>query len=208
MILGKKVGMTQIYDKDGKVIPVTLISAGPCFVVSKKTLEKDGYMAVQIGYETKKRITKAERGHLDRVDKNFPNFRYLRELRIEKKEDLDKFKEKQKITVNDFQEGQKVDVTGISKGRGFAGVVKRHGFHGQIKSHGHKHDLRKPGSIGPTDLERVQKGMRMAGRMGSERVTIKNLEIVKIDKENNLIAVRGAVPGARNGLVMIKALNK
>jgi large subunit ribosomal protein L3 len=206
MILGKKVGMTRVYDKTGKIIPATLILAGPCYVVQIKTKEKDGYGAVQIGFDRKKKITKPERGHLDRLDKNLPNFKYLKELRIEKKEDLTKFKKKQEIKISDFQEGEKVKITGISKGRGFAGVMKRHGFHGQPKTHGHKHDLRKPGSIGSTDLQRVRKGLKMAGHMGQDQKTVLNLEIVKIDTENNLIALKGAVPGARNGLVMIKSV--
>lgn len=205
MILGKKIGMTRLYNKEGKILPVTLILAGPCYVTQIKTIEKDGYNAIQIGFEKTKKIKKPQRGHLNRVNKNLPNLKYLRELRLNNKEELAKFKEGQEIKVNNFKEGEKVKVTGISKGRGFAGVMKRYGFHGQPSSHGHKHDMREPGSIGPTDLERVRKGLRMAGHMGNERKTILNLEIVKIDPENNLIALKGAVPGARNSLVIIKS---
>lgn len=206
MILGRKVGMTRVYDRAGKIQPVTLVSAGPCFITQRKDIDRDGYFAIQIGFGKKKKITKAERGHLDRADKKFPNFKYLKELRIKKKEDFEKFKEKREIKVNDFEEGEKVEVFGISKGRGFAGVIKRYGFHGQSKTHGHKHDLRKPGSIGSTDLERVRKGLRMAGRMGQDKVMLRNLEVIKIDSENNLLAIKGAVPGAKNGLVIIKGV--
>lgn len=204
MILGKKIGMSRVFDKTGKIIPVTLVLSGPCYVTQIKTKEKDGYNAVQMGFGKKNRLTKSERGHLDKIDKNFPNLRYLKELTIEKEEEIKKYKAGQKIVVSNFSEGERISIFGFSKGRGFAGVIKRHGFHGQPSTHGHKHDLRKAGSIGSTDLQRVRKGMKMAGHMGNEKVSIKNLEIVKIDEGNNLIALKGAVPGARNGLVMIK----
>lgn len=199
--------MTRIFDKAGKIVPVTLVSVEPCYVTQIKNSKKDGYNAIQLGFDKKKKITKSERGHINRIDKNLPNFKYLKELRLEREENLKDFKEGQTIFLKDFKENEKVVVTGVSKGRGFAGVMKRHGFHGQSATHGHKHDLRKPGSIGSTDLQRVRPGLKMAGHMGVDRVTTRNQEIVKIDQENNLIALKGAVPGARNGLVMIKSCN-
>ncbi len=205
MILGKKIGMTRVYNQKNTIVPVTLILANSCFVTQVRTKEKDGYFAIQLGTGKKKRVTRAERGHIDKANKQFVNFSDLCELRLKDEGDLKNFKIAQEIKVDNFKEGEIVDVSAFSKGRGFAGVVKRHGFHGQSTTHGHKHDIRKAGSIGCTDMQRVQKGMRMAGHMGNERVTLKNLEVLKIDKENNLIAVKGAVPGARNGFVTIKS---
>ncbi len=199
-ILGKKVKMTQDFREKGEVVPLTVIEAGPCLITQIKTKEKDGYQAVQVGFGFKKKLTKPLRGHL----KNLGNFKYLKEFRLRDDEDISLFKVGLEIKVDLFSPGDKVQVTGTSKGKGFAGVVKRHGFHGSPASHGHKDQLRMPGSIGATDPARVFKGTRMAGRMGGQRVTIKNLEVFKIDKENNLLYLKGAVPGARGSLVLIK----
>jgi len=196
-ILGKKVAMTQMYDKDGNVIPVTVIEAGPCFVTQIRTEDKDGYQSVQIGIEQLK-----ER-KIKKTQKQKP-YKYLREF----KGDIDtsKFKIGDKIDVSIFAEGDKLKVSGISKGRGFQGVVKRHGFKGGPASHGHPHSQRKPGSIGRSFPEKVVKGMRMAGHMGVARNTIKNLKIAAVDIENNLLAVSGAVPGHSNGLIEIQTV--
>lgn len=194
-ILGKKQGMSQIFDKEGNVIPVTVIEAGPCFIAQIKTKEKDGYNSIQIGFENlkEKKIKNSQ--------KKKP-YNYIREF-LSKEEDLSKYNVGDKIDVSIFAEGDKVKVTGISKGRGFQGVVKRHGFKGGPASHGHKDVLRRPGSIGRSFPERVVKGMRMAGHMGVDRVSVKNLKIAAIDLENNLIALKGAVPGSNSGLIEI-----
>jgi len=205
-ILGRKVGMTQIFDERGDVVPVTVIEAGPCFVVQKKTMEQDGYQAVQLGFEEvePKRLTKGQLGHLRRG--NIPPLRYLREIRISEK---DEYEEGQKITVSIFDVGDRVDVVGISKGRGFAGTVKRHGFHRQPKTHGQSDRQRAPGAIGSTTKPgRVYKGKRMGGHMGNVQVSAQNLQVVLVDPERNLLAVKGAVPGARGGLVVIKEARK
>ena len=196
-ILGKKLGMTQIFNED-KIIPVTLIESGPNFVTQIKTKDKDDYTAVQLGFGEKleKNIKKSQRGHL----KNLGNLRWLREFRIENPE----IKIGDQINISTFSIGDKVNIVAISKGKGFQGVVKRHGFHGGPKSHGQKDRHRAPGSIGASFPEHVFKGMRMAGRMGGDRVTVKNLEIIDIDSENNLIALKGAVPGRRGTLVMLE----
>lgn len=209
-LLGTKVGMTQIVDEKGRAVPVTLIEAGPVVVTQVKSKEKDGYEAVQIGFGKKKRLTKPLKGHL----KNLGSFRWLREYRADKilphTGDLPQGdnpqipKTGEKIDVSVFSEGDKVILSGISKGKGFQGVVKRHGFHGLPKTHGTKKKHRSPGSIGSRFPQHVRKGKRMAGRMGQDRVTRHNVPIVKIDKENNLIAVKGAVPGARGTLVEIR----
>ena len=196
-ILGKKLGMTQIFKED-KVIPVTLIESGPNFVTQIKTKDGDGYNAVQIGFDVKKEknIRKPQKGHLNKMS----NVRYLKEFRVENPE----VKIGDEINVSVFLPGDKVNIVAISKGKGFQGVVKRHGFHGGPKSHGQKDRHRAPGSIGASFPEHVFKGMRMAGRMGGDRVTVKNLEVVEVDSENNLIALKGAVPGRRGTLIMIK----
>ena len=207
-IIGKKVGMTQVFDDRGEVIPVTVIEAGPCYVAQIKTVERDGYTAVQLGFdETKsKRLTKPQLQHLQKS--NLPALRHLRELRVQE-EDLADLEEGGKVTVDVFEVGESVDVTGTTKGKGFAGVVKRHGFSGGPKTHGQSDRLRAPGSIGAcTTPGRVFKGMRMAGRMGGERVTIQGLKVELVDPERNLLAVRGAVPGAKNGLVLIRQARK
>ncbi len=196
-ILGKKVHMTQIFAEDGRVVPVTVVEAGPCTVVKTKG-EKEGYTAVQVGYGNKKKINKPLAGHL----KDLSNFRYLKEFRVENTEAFAKGKV---FDVSTFAVGDDLKVTATSKGKGFQGVVKRHGFHGSPASHGHKDQLRMPGSIGATDAARVFKGTRMGGRMGSDRVTVDNLELIKIDTDKNLLYIKGAVPGARNALVTILA---
>ncbi len=205
-LLGKKVGMTQIFDENGRAIPVTVIEAGPCFVTQVRTPEVEGYSAVQLGFgETKpKQLTGGQLGHLA-ITKAAP-LRYLREFRV-KTTDL---KPGDKITVADaFQVGDKVDVIGVSKGKGFAGNMKRHHFGGGPMSHGQSDRQRSPGSIGAgTGTGKVWKGKRMAGHMGSERVTAPNLRVVFVDAERNLLGVRGAVPGGKNGLLMIKETRK
>ena len=191
-ILGKKSGMSQIFDSNGKVIPVTLIEAGPCYVTQIKIKDKDKYEAIQIGYlEKTKKIKKTEQKK---------PFKYLREF----KGDLGQYQVGDKIDVSIFQEGERVKISGISKGKGFQGAVKRWGFAGRGSSHGVKHEHRTIGSVGCRFPQRVVKGRKMPGRMGSERVTISNLQIVKIDKQNNLLAVKGAVPGNRGSLLEIK----
>lgn len=190
--------MSQKFNEDGTLIPVTLVKAGPCTVTQVKTLEKDTYEAVQVGFEFKKKLDKPLRGHL----KDLENFRYLCEFRCEPKD----WSKGKKIDVSIFTPGELVQVTGVSKGKGFAGVVKRHGFHGQSPSHGHKDQLRMPGSIGATNPQRVIRGMRMAGRMGGDQITIKNLKIIEVDKEKNLLVLKGAVPGARNSLLEIQSI--
>jgi large subunit ribosomal protein L3 len=207
-ILGKKVGMTQIFDDRGEVVPVTVIEAGPCFVAQIKTIERDGYTAIQLGFEeTKpKRLTQPQLKHLQKS--NLPALRHLREIRLAA-DDLTDLEEGQELTVALFEPGEYVDVSGVSKGRGFAGVVKRHGFRGGPKTHGQSDRHRAPGSIGAcTTPGRVFKGKRMAGRMGGERVTVQNLEIVMVDPERNLLAIKGAVPGSKNGLVEIREARK
>jgi large subunit ribosomal protein L3 len=191
-ILGKKIKMSQIFSEDGKVIPVTLIEAGHCFITQIKNKKKDGYEAIQIGFENlkEKKVKKPQ--------KQKP-FRYLREFGG----DISKYKIGQNIDVSAFKEHDKVKISGVSKGKGFQGAVKRWGFSGRNASHGVKHENRTLGSVGSTDAERVFKGKKMPGRMGGERVTKGNLEIVKIDLENNLIAVKGAIPGRRGTLLEI-----
>lgn len=198
-ILGKKLEMTQKFLDDGNVAPVTAILAGPCAVTQVKIAAKDGYAAVQIGFCVKNKLTKPQAGHLKGLD----NFRYLKEFRLNESESKEGLKRGDIITVNNFQVGDMVKVSGISKGKGFQGVVRRHGFSGSPATHGHKDQLRMPGSIGATGPQRVLKGMKMAGHMGDRRITVKNLKVIEIDKEKNIIFIKGAVPGARNGLVEI-----
>ncbi|MDA8189823.1 MAG: 50S ribosomal protein L3 [Dehalococcoidales bacterium] len=201
-ILGRKVGMTRIFDDTGTIVPVTVIEAGPCYITQVKKSETDGYSAVQIGFGTAKRLTEPKKGHL----KKLPPLKYLREVRAT---DMSSVKVGQKIDASLFQQGESVDVTGISKGKGFAGVVKRHHFGGGPKTHGQSDRHRAPGSVGAgTTPGRVLKGMRMAGRMGNERITVKNLEIVQADPARNLLLIKGAVPGGRNSLLIIKKARK
>lgn len=199
-ILGTKQNMTEYFTEDGIVVPVTIISAGPAVVTQVKTKETDGYNAVQIGFGEKnaKNLNKALKGHL----KELGNFRYIKEFRTEK--DLE-YKVGDTFGTEIFEVGDKIQISGTSKGKGFQGVVKRHGFKGGPRSHGQKHSEREPGSIGGGLRTHVPKGMRMAGRMGSDRITQKNLKIIFIDKENNIILVKGAVPGVRGSLVEIKS---
>jgi len=209
-ILGKKVGMTQVFDEQGEVIPATVIEAGPCFVAQIKTVERDGYAAVQLGFdETKpRRLTRPQLQHLQKSD--LPALRYLREFQMGQ-DDIARhgLEEGQKLTVDIFEAGEYVDVTGTSKGRGFAGVVKRHGFSGGPKSHGQSDRHRAPGSIGACYTPgRVFKGKRMPGRMGGKRVTVQGLQVALVDPERNLLVVRGAVPGAKNGLLLIQQARK
>lgn len=196
-ILAKKMEMTQRYRPDGTVVPVTLLAAGPCVVTQVKSADRDGYAAVQIGFGKKRIVTKAVAGHT----KELGNFRYVREFRVADGAEWNRGKE---FTVSTFAPGDKVSIVGTSKGRGFAGVVKRHHFSGSPASHGHKDQLRMPGSIGSKRQGPVQKGKRMAGRMGSDRVSVKNLEVIEVDAEKNIMAVKGAVPGARGGLVLVE----
>jgi large subunit ribosomal protein L3 len=205
-LLGKKLGMTQIFDDRGEVIPVTVIEAGPCYITQKKTLESDGYTAVQLGFEEVKptRVNKPELGHL--AKNHLPSLRYLREFRVEDHSDLS---EGQKLDAGVFEVGDLVDVIGVSKGKGFAGAVKRHHFSGGPRTHGQSDRLRAPGAIGAGSTPgRIIKGLRMAGRMGNDRVTVQNLEIALVDPERNLLAVKGAVPGARDGLLIIRQARK
>lgn len=202
-IIGKKVGMTQIFDEKGNVTPVTVIQAGPCYITQVRDAENDGYTAIQLGYEEckPKRLTQGQLGHLRR--NNLPALRYLREFRL--KEDNVTVEEGQEIKVDVFELGDRVDVVGVSKGRGFAGTIKRHGFHRGPKTHGQSDRERAPGSVGMcASPGRTLPGKRMSGRMGNDRVTSQNLEVMVVDPELNLLAVRGSVPGARDGIVIIK----
>lgn len=197
-ILGKKIEMTQKFLEDGTAVPVTKVEAGPCVVTQVKTKEKEGYKAAQFGFGLKRKpLNKPLAGHL----KGLPNFCHLGEFVLGDKDEL---KIGDKIDVATFAPGDMVRVIGISKGRGFQGVVKRHGFHGSPASHGHEDQLRMPGSIGSKRQGPVQKGKRMAGRMGGEQVTIKNLEIVEVDLSNNILLIKGALPGARGTLLKIE----
>jgi large subunit ribosomal protein L3 len=199
-LLGKKLRMSRMIDPNGAVVGVTLMSVGPCYVTQVKTPEKDGYAAVQIGYEETKKLTKPKLGHL----KQTPHLKHLREMRGEPDEEL---AVGQKLDVSLFEPGEKVNVVGTSKGRGFAGGMKRHGFHGGPKTHGQSDRARAPGSAGAgTTPGRVLKGTRMAGHMGHEQVTVLNLEVMAVDPERNLLALKGAVPGPSGGLVAIKKL--
>ena len=195
-ILGRKIGMTQVFDEKGRVTPVTLIEAEPCAVTQIRTKEKDGYSAVQIGFERKNKLSKPQVGHL----KSVGNFSVLREFSAS-----GDYKPGDTIDVSVFQEGDKVKVSGISKAKGFQGVVKKHGFAGGPASHGQKHSQREPGSIGSVWPQRVLKGQRMASRMGGVRRTVSGLKVAKVEKDENLIAVTGAIPGRRGTLVEIVA---
>ncbi|OGO15346.1 MAG: 50S ribosomal protein L3 [Chloroflexi bacterium RBG_16_48_8] len=205
-LLGKKVGMTQIFDETGAVVPITLIEAGPCYVTQIRKTETDGYAAVQLGFEEIKprRLTGGQLGHLKRFD--LPPLRYLREFQTET---LDEVSEGDRLTVELFVVGDHVDIIGTTKGKGFAGGVKRHGFRGGPKTHGQSDRLRAPGSHGSTTTPgRVLKGSRGPGHMGFARVTSQNLVVALIDAERNLLGIRGSVPGPRGGLVMVKEARK
>jgi len=197
-IIGRKLGMTQIYRDSGEAEAVTAVEAGPCTVIQVKTAAKEGYNAVQLGFGEAKRLKSPQRGHL----KELGQFRYLREFRVD---DAEAVEVGDRVDVSLFKEGDLVDVTGVSKGKGFAGVVKRHHFAGGPKTHGQSDRHRHAGSIGATTSPgRVFKGMRMAGRMGGERVTVRHLEVFKADPERNLLLVKGALPGSKNGLLLIR----
>lgn len=200
-LLGKKIGMTRIFDESGNVVPVTVIQAGPCYVTQIKTVEKDGYEAVQLGFDEKreKNVTKPLLGHLKKA--NVPPVRRLKEF---PKTEGWEVELGSVVKVDMFQPGDVVKVSGKSKGAGFTGVVKRHGFGGGKKTHGQSDRLRAPGSIGQSSYpSKVFKGIRMAGRMGGKRITVRGLQVVKVDTDNNLLFVKGAIPGARNSYVEI-----
>jgi len=197
-IIGKKLGMTQIFRDNAKAEAVTAIEAGPCTVTQVKTAAKDGYNAAQLGFGDTKRLKSPERGHLEGLGQ----FKYLQEFRIGDNEAIEVG---QRIDASLFKAGDLVDITGVSKGKGFAGVVKRHHFAGGPKTHGQSDRHRAPGSIGATTSPgRVFKGQRMAGHMGNRRVTVRHLEVIEADPARNLLLVKGAVPGARNGLLLIR----
>ena len=201
-IIGKKVGMTQIFDETGKVVPVTVIEAGPCKVVQKKSAEKEGYASVQLGFEEipERKLNKPEKGHLDKA--GVGALRVLHEFRLENANEMNVG---DVVTADTFAVGEKVDVTGTSKGHGFTGVIKRWNHHRLKMTHGVGPVHREVGSMGAnSDPSRVMKNKKMAGQYGNERVTTLNLEVVKIDADKNLIAVKGAVPGARGGIVFVR----
>ncbi len=199
-ILGKKLGMTQLFTDEGLAVPVTVIEAGPCQVVQVKTNEKDGYSAIQVGFAEKREnlFNKPLKGHFNKA--GVRPLRFLREFRLE---DCNGYEVGKDIKVDLFATGEKVDVIGTTKGRGFAGGIKRHGFHRGPSSHGSKYH-RRPGSLGAKGVARVFKGRKLPGHLGVERVTVQNLEVVRVDPERNLLAVKGAVPGPRGGLVIVK----
>ncbi|MFO7819888.1 MAG: 50S ribosomal protein L3 [Halanaerobacter sp.] len=199
-ILGKKVGMTQVFKENGEVVPVTVVKAGPCPVVQKKTEAVDGYEAVQLGFEDAKefRVNKPESGHFEKYD--IDPKKYVKEFRMSGVEELDTGDE---VTVETFAEGEKVDVTGTSKGKGFAGTVKRWNFNTGPKTHGSR-NYRLPGSIGQSaDPARVFKGKKMPGRMGREKVTVQNLEVVRVDADKDVLLIKGGLPGSKKGLLKI-----
>ncbi|SES89838.1 50S ribosomal protein L3 [Anaerobranca gottschalkii] len=199
-ILGKKIGMTQIFTKEGEVVPVTVIEAGPCVVVQKKTVETDGYEAIQLGFGdiSERKLNKPQQGHFKKA--NVAPKKYLVEFRLE---DISSYEVGQEIKADVFAEGEFVDVTGTSKGKGFAGAIKRHNQGRGPMSHGSRYH-RGPGSLGSIQPARVFKGQTLPGRMGGERVTVQNLQVVKVDPERNLILVKGAIPGTKGSLVSIK----
>jgi 50S ribosomal protein L3 len=204
-IIGKKIGMTSLFNEEGKNIPCTVIQAGPCSVLQVRTEEVDGYSAVQLGFDDKseKNVGKALAGHFKKAG-SAPKAKI-----VEFHNGFEDVKLGDEVNVDVFVEGEYVDVTGTSKGKGFQGVVKRHGFGGVMQqTHGQHNRLRAPGSIGAgSDPSRVFKGLRMAGRMGGEQVTVQNLQVLKVDKEQNLLIVKGAVPGAKNSYVIIRKWN-
>ena len=201
-LIGKKIGMTQIFGDKGNISVVTIVESGPCYVVQVKTKETDGYSAIQIGYEeiNERKLNMARLGHLKK--NNILPLKILREIRLGNGE-IDKFSVGQKLNVDIFKDIKFVDITGTSIGKGFQGVMKRHGFHGGPATHGSKQH-RAAGSIGSTDAARVLKGKKMAGQMGNVSVTVQNLEIVKIDNEKNIMFIKGAVPGPKGNYLLIK----
>lgn len=208
-LLGKKLGMTQFFQEDGTVVPVTLVEAGPVTVAQVRTKEKDGYEAVQVGFGKAKKLKKPQSGHLKSLSnlKNLKEFRNkLNPIRYTLNTEGIEFKKGGQLDVSVFKIGDVVKISGISKGKGFQGVVKRHGFHGMPASHGHHHVMRHGGSIGQRFPQHTLKGMRMPGRMGGVRVTTRGLKVAAVDKEKNLLAVRGAVPGRRGTLLEIQKI--
>ncbi len=204
-LIGKKIGMTQIFDESGVALPITVIEAGPCYVTQVRNPERDGYSAVQLGFNEvhPKKLTGGQLGHLKSND--LPPLRYLREFRTKSPE----VKVGEKLTVEEFELGERVDITGISKGKGFQGAVKRYGFKGGPKTHGQSDRHRAPGSAGAgTTPGRVYKGKKMPGHMGSVRVTSQGLKVVLVDAERNLIGVRGSVPGGKGGIVIVNGARK
>jgi large subunit ribosomal protein L3 len=202
-IIGKKLGMTQLFAEDGRVIPVTVVSAGPCVVVQKKDLENDGYESVQLGFEDipERKSNKPMKGHFAKA--GAPLKRHLKEFKLENAADMNVG---DVITAEVFAEGDKVDVTGISKGKGYAGVVKRYGNAKLRATHGTGPVHRSVGSVGAnSDPSRIFKGKKMAGHMGAEQVTVQNLDVVKVDAENNILVIKGAIPGPKGGLVYVKS---
>ena len=202
IIIGYKSHMTQIHQPDGRVAPVTIVKTEPCVVTQIKTTERDGYAAIQLGHGQVKKINKPMTGHL----KSLGAYRQMREFRPGAVDKMPEVQVGDKLDLQQFSVGDRVDVIGYSKGRGFQGVVKRHGFHGSPKTHGHKDQLRMPGSIGATAPQRVFKGMRMAGHMGDARTTVKHLEIVQVNSETGELALKGAVPGARRSLLLVRSI--
>lgn len=201
-LMGRKRGMAQIFSDKGQVIPVTVLEVGPCYVTQIHTEAKSGYASIQLGFEETRRLNKPEKGHL----KNLPSLKHLREVRTSQSE---QYKVGQKLTAAVFTVGEKVDVVGTSKGKGTAGAVKKYHFKGGPKTHGQSDRTRRPGSSSATTTPgRVLKGTRRAGQMGNVRVTISNLDVIQVDPERNLVAVRGAVPGAKNGLVFVQKARK
>ncbi|MDD4342906.1 MAG: 50S ribosomal protein L3 [Eubacteriales bacterium] len=200
MILGKKIGMTQIFDAEGKLIPVTVVEAGPCIVVQQKDTENDGYQAVKVGYGgiKEKNANKPHKGQFAKA--GITPLRYLREVKVD---DLSKYPLGHEIKADVFRPGDMVDVTGVSKGKGTQGVIKRHNFSRGPMAHGSRHH-RKPGSIGALGPNRVFKGKKLPGHMGRDKITVQGLEIVKVDAEKNLLLIKGSVPGARKTLITIK----
>ncbi len=201
-ILGRKVGMSQVFDEEGKAVPVTVIEAGPCYVVQKKTPERDGYAALQLGFEEieANRLNRPLRGHF--AKNGVRPLRFLKEIRLDN-DAVNNYEVGQEVKVDIFNPGDYVDVQGVTKGKGFAGGIKRHGFHRGSMKHGSKYH-RRPGSLGAKGPARVFKGRKLPGRAGGEMRTVKNLKVVKVDPEHNLLLVRGAVPGPRMGLLLIK----
>ncbi|MDI3504718.1 MAG: large subunit ribosomal protein [Candidatus Cloacimonadota bacterium] len=203
-LIGKKIGMTQIFDESGKVIPVTVIQAGPCKIICKRTIAENGYEAIQVGYEEipEKKVSKPMLGHFKKHGSAY--YRHIREFRPSFGQPLDDYKAGDELKADLFGNGETVSVTAKSKGRGFTGVMKRHGFAGFISSHGSHESFRGPGSIGQSSQpSRVFKGMRMAGQHGNAKITTRHLAVIKVDTERNLVMVKGAVPGHRNSLVVI-----
>ncbi|HSH36139.1 50S ribosomal protein L3 [Schnuerera sp.] len=200
-ILGKKIGMTQVFDEDGAVIPVTVVEAGPLKVIQKKTIENDGYNAIQVGFEEKKenRVNKPLKGHFDKAEVEYK--RYVKEFIVE---NVEEFEIGQEIKTDVFQVGDKIDVIGTSKGKGTQGPIKRHNYSRGPESHGSKYHRGGGARAAAADPGRVFKGSKMGGRMGNERVTVQNLEIVRVDVDRNLLLVKGAVPGAKGGLLILK----